>query len=263
ITAFLFLVACTSQTAYDLETENEIVVGLEAAYAPFNWMETTASEYNYPIYGDSRFVVGYDVQVAKEIAKQLNKTLVIKAIEWDGLITALKTGEIDLIIAGMSPTETRKEQIAFTNAYYKSEVVMVVDAEGNYKNATSISDFSGAKVVAQLNTIYEDLINQIPGVIKNQALGSYGELTLAVKNKVADAFVAELPVALSVISTNPSLKIIELVDGGFETEEADIVVSIGARLIDTELVDAINTVLESISEEQRQAWMLEAITLSE
>lgn len=257
------LVGCSDIAPYDVEAETEIIVGLEAAYAPFNWMTTTETEYTYPIHGTNRYAAGYDVTMAVEIAKQLNKTLIIKALEWDGLITALQTGEIDLIIAGMSPTEPRKEQISFTNEYYRSEIVMVVKADGAYASATSINDFSGARVVAQQGTLYDDLIpNQLTGAIHSQPLGTYGELTLSVVSGVTDAFIAELPVAESIVTTNSDLKIIELVDGGFNMEEEDIVVSIGTRKQDTNLVDAINKVLENISLEQRIQWMTEAVVNS-
>lgn len=254
------LVACGDIAPYDLETEKEIVVGMEAAYAPFNWMETTANDYNYPLYGTSRYVAGYDVDMAKAIATALNKTLVIKALEWDGLITALKTGEIDLVIAGMSPTERRKEQISFTNEYYRSEIVMVVRENGNYASATSLADFNGARVVAQQGTIYDDLItSQIEGAIHNQPLNNYGELTLSLTSGVADAFIAEFPVAQSIVTTQSSLKIIKLVNGGFDMEEENVVVSIGTRKQDTNLIDAINEVLAGINEETRVAWMINAV----
>lgn len=223
-------------------------------------MTTESSDYTYPLHGTSRYVAGYDVQMAKAIAEGLNKTLVIKALEWDGLITALQTGEIDLIIAGMSPTEERKKQINFTEEYYRSEIVMVVSTNGDYASATSLADFNGARVVAQQGTIYDDLIStQITGAIHNQPLGNYGELTLSVKTGVADAFIAELPVAQSIVSSESSLQIIELVNGGFDMDEADIVVSIGTRKQDNALVDAINEILATISQETRDQWMLEAV----
>ncbi|VEU82319.1 transporter substrate-binding domain-containing protein [Acholeplasma hippikon] len=257
------LAACSSLAPYDLETETELIVGMEAAYAPFNWMETEATEYNYPLAGSNNYVAGYDVEVAKAIASALGKTLVIKAIDWDGLIVALKAGEIDLIIAGMSPTEERKKQISFTEEYYRSEIVMVVSANGNYANATSLADFNGARVVAQQGTIYDDLIaSQITGAIHNQPLGNYGELTLSVTSGVADAFIAEYPVAQSIVTTEGRLKIIELENGGFDMEEADVVVSIGARKQDTDLVEAINEVLSKISQDTRNEWMLTAVTNS-
>ena len=75
-------------------------VGMECAYAPFNWTESIKTSSNYPIDGTSLYAEGYDVQIAKKIADALGYRLVIKAIEWDGLISALTSGQIDAIIAG-------------------------------------------------------------------------------------------------------------------------------------------------------------------
>ena len=73
--------------------------------------ESEKGEHGVKISGQPGYADGYDVVMAKYIAERLGKRLVIKAIEWDGLITALQNGEIDAIIAGMSPTEARKQTV--------------------------------------------------------------------------------------------------------------------------------------------------------
>ncbi|MDC7285971.1 transporter substrate-binding domain-containing protein, partial [Bifidobacterium thermophilum] len=90
--------------------------------------------------------------------------LVIVKTDWDGLVPSLNSDKIDAIIAGMSPTEERKETIHFSDNYYNSDLVMVVKKGGDYENATSIQDFSGAKITAQLNTFHYSVIEQINGV---------------------------------------------------------------------------------------------------
>ena len=84
-------------------SKGKIVVGMECAYAPYNWTTTTPSSTTVPIVNNpGSYADGYDVQIAKIIADYLGVALEIKAIEWDGLIPALEAGEIDMIIAGMS-----------------------------------------------------------------------------------------------------------------------------------------------------------------
>lgn len=256
------LFGCAGQTPYNMESETKIVVGLEAAYAPFNWAEVEANDFTLPISNQpGSFVDGYDVSIARLIGAELNKTVEIKAIDWLGLIPALKSRDINIIIAGMSPTDVRKEQIAFTNEYYRSEIVMLVQANGPFANATTIADFTGAKVVAQISTVYDDVIDQIPSVIHQTPLDDYAALALAVTSGSADAFVAELPVATSVIAANPTLKIITL-EVGFTTLDADITVAIGVRKIDTALLSALNTALATISNETRTALMDDALARS-
>ena len=78
---------------------------MEADYPPFNWAETSSNDYNHPLHGQrNMFVAGYDVEMARLIAEELGMELQIKMIAWEALIPALQAGEIDLIIAGMTPT---------------------------------------------------------------------------------------------------------------------------------------------------------------
>ena len=108
-----------------------LVIGMECGYPPFNWTENIKTETNYPIEGTSMYAEGYDVQMAKIIAEELGRRLVIKAIEWGGLIAALESNQIDAIIAGMSDTEERRASVDFTSPYYRSTHVLVMDKEGN------------------------------------------------------------------------------------------------------------------------------------
>ncbi len=254
------LISCMPSGQYDLESETKIVVGLEAAYAPFNWAEVSPSEFTVPISNQpGSYVDGYDVSIARLIGNTLNKIVEFKAIDWLGLIPALNSRDINIIIAGMSPTEVRKKEIAFSDEYYRSEIVMLVKGDGAYKDATSIDDFDGARVVAQISTIYDEVIDQIPNVIHQTPLDDYASLALAVASGSSDAFVAEMPVAISVVSSNPNLKIVSLTNGGFETLDEDITVAIGVRKIDIDLLAALNSALALISQETRETLMREAL----
>ena len=262
LAATFSLVACGTSSEFDVEEETQIVVGLEAAYAPFNWATPVTNDFTVEIDGQpGMYADGFDVVMAQEIANELGLELVIRAIEWDGLIPALLAGEIDLIIAGMSPTPERAETVAFTEEYYRSEQVMVVNAEGDYADATSLDDFNGARVVAQLGTLQDDLIDQITGVNHLEALNDYPTLTTALMNGAADAFVAELPVAQGVVQSNPEqFSIVEFADGqGFEVSDEDVVVSIALRQEDVTLLDLINDILATISNDTRNAYMEAAL----
>jgi len=211
VVALGLLAACGSTEQFDLESETEFVVGLEAAYAPFNWSTASQNEFTVALDGQPGvYVDGYDVVVASLIADELGLELVIKAIEWDGLIPALLAGEIDMIIAGMSPTAERAQTVAFSDEYFRSEQVMVVSATGNFTDATSLDDFDGARVVAQLGTLQDGLIDQIPNVNHLEPLDSYGLLGTAVAQNAADAFIAELPVAQGMVAANSNLQIVQL-----------------------------------------------------
>lgn len=104
-------------------------VGMECAYKPFNWTDMgTPSLGAVPISGegkDNMYANGYDVQIAQYIANKLGMKLEVYSYEWDGLIPALNSGAVDAIIAGMSPTAEREQEIDFTNVYYSSNLVII------------------------------------------------------------------------------------------------------------------------------------------
>jgi putative lysine transport system substrate-binding protein len=257
------LAACQTSNEFDVEEETQIVVGLEAAYAPFNWAVPEANDYTVELEGQpGMYADGFDVVMAQEIADELGLELVIKAIEWDGLIPALLSGEIDLIIAGMSPTPERAETVAFTDEYYRSEQVMVVNSDGDYVDATSLDDFANARVVAQLGTLQDDLIDQINNVNHLEPLNDYPTLTTALLNEAADAFVAELPVAQGVVQSNPNqFSIVSFTEGnGFEVSDADVAVAIALRQEDVTLLGLINDILATISTETRNGYMESALS---
>ena len=261
-TAVLTVSACSTEGGFDLTTETEIVVGLEAAYAPFNWATPTENGFTVPIANQTGFYAdGFDVVMAQEIADALGLTLVIRAIEWDGLIPALLAGEIDLIVAGMSPTSERAQTVAFSDPYFQSEQVMVVRNDGNYADASSLGDFTGARVVAQLGTLQDDLIDQITGVNQQAALNDYASLVTALLNNASDGFVAELPVAMGIVAANPNLSYITFIDGnGFTVTPEDVTVSVALRQEDTALLSAINDALNAISTETRNGYMEAALS---
>lgn len=110
------------------DTSNGVFrIAMECAYAPFNWTQTTDANGAVPISGkDKLYASGYDVQVAKYIAAELGMSLEVYSYEWDSLIAAVQSGAVDAIIAGMSPTAEREEQVDFTDCYYNSNLVVII-----------------------------------------------------------------------------------------------------------------------------------------
>ncbi|SOC37425.1 transporter substrate-binding domain-containing protein [Ureibacillus acetophenoni] len=258
IFAILVLAACgsaeQSTSSNESTGEKEVFkVGLEAAYPPFNWTQQDDSNGAVKIEGSDEYAGGYDVEIAKRVADALGKELVIVKTDWDGLIPALQTNVIDAVIAGMSPTDERKQAIDFTENYYLSEFVIVTKADSKYANAKTLADFAGAKVTSQLGTTNYNVIDQIPNVQKEVAMNNFTEMRVALDSGVIDAYVAERPEAISSTSANSKFTFIELEDG-FEISEADAAVAIGLRKGD-ENQEKINAALAEISEEERQQLM--------
>ena len=238
----------------------KIVVGMECAYAPYNWTTSQASDTTVPISNSQgSYADGYDVQIAKLIAEALDVDLEIKAIEWDGLIPALEAGEIDMIIAGMSPTEERKLSIAFSDTYFDSNLVMVIKADGAYASADNIQDFNGAKITAQLNTFHYTVIDQINGVNKQTALQDFSALIQSLDSGAIDGYVCEKPGAISAVAANDGFTYVEFAEGnGFTCDPAESSISVGVRQEST-LLDAINTAIAALSTADKEAMMDAAI----
>ena len=262
ILSILFLVLCIGCLASckgDVDDDRPtLTVGMECAYAPFNWTETFKTETNYPIDGTQFYAEGYDVQIAKKIADELGYRLVIKSIEWDGLIPALESGQINAIIAGMSDTEERRANVDFTSSYYRSTHVLVMAANSKYVNGKTLNDFAGANVVGQKETLYDSLIDQLVGVNHMTPLDDVPTIITSITAKRADITILEEPVAKGVLETNPSLTYVKL-QSGFNVSDEDVCVAIALKKGASELKEAINQVLNNISETERNALMDEAI----
>ena len=235
-----------------------LTVGMECAYAPFNWTEAIKSDSNYPIDGTNLYAEGYDVQIAKKIADELGYRLVVKAIEWDGLIPALESGQIDAIVAGMSDTEERRVSVDFTAAYYRSTHVLVMNKTSKYVNGKTLSDFEGANVVGQIDTLYDSLIDQLSNANHLTPLEDVPTIITSITAKRADITILEEPVAKGVVGTNPLLTYIKL-EQGFTVSEEDVCVAIAIRKGDTELNEKVSNALNQITQEQRTQLMDEAI----
>ncbi|SHN75640.1 transporter substrate-binding domain-containing protein [Desulfitobacterium chlororespirans] len=232
-------------------------VGLEAGYAPFNWTQMSDSNGGVKIDGGAEYAGGYDVEIAKKIAAGLGKELVIVKTEWDGLVPSLTSGKIDAIIAGMSPTAERKETIDFSDIYYQSDLVIVVKSGSKYENATSLKDFNGAKITAQLNTFHYGVIDQIEGVAKQTAMDNFPAMRVAIQSGMIDGYVSERPEGVSAQAANSDFKMVELTDG-FQTDPDDTAIAVGVKK-GSELTAKINEILKGIPEAERIQIMDNAI----
>lgn len=241
-----------------IKEKGKIVVGMECAYAPYNWTQASSNEYTVPL-NNGAYADGYDVQIAKLIAKELGVELVILPTEWNGLISALESGGIDMIIAGMSPTDERKLSIDFSDTYFDSNLVMVVKKSSSYANATKISDFSGAKITGQLNTFHYGVIDQINGVNKQTALEDFAALMQALSSGAVDGYVCEKPGAVSAVAANSDFTYIEFAEGnGFTCDPAESSISIGVRK-GSSLTSELNKILSSLTAKDKEDMMDAAI----
>ena len=162
LTLVISILSLSAISCGNAKDDNVLKVGMECGYQPYNWTQLSDVDGAVPINGKKNmYANGYDVKIAKKLADALGKKLEIHAYKWDSLVPAVKSGALDVIIAGMSPTEERKQEIDFSVPYYNSNLVIVVRKDGKYAGATSLADFAGARIVAQSGTFHDKVVDQI------------------------------------------------------------------------------------------------------
>ena len=264
--AAINLTAC-GNSAVD---NNTLVIGMECAYQPFNWTQSKSNEFTLPIDGTNEFADGYDIAVSKYLAEDLNRPVVIKRINWDDLIPSLNSGSINMILAGMSPTAERKQNIDFTDPYLESDLAFLIRTEnlpaGNSaSNPASYQDlltlFDGKSLVCQSGVVGDDIIEDYfvsaegVSISHSSALPTYPLAALDVQQGISFAMPAELPVVeamanldgLSVLYCDYSF----LSEGDLE----GLKVSIGIKKGNDELRNDLNTSLSRLSQERRSEMM--------
>ena len=235
-------------------------VGMDCAYAPYCWTQDDDSNGAVPIADSNEYVCGYDVEIAKMICDTYGWNLEVVKVEWDGIILALNSNKIDCIIDGMGVTEERKQSVNFSDYYWSSEQVMVVRKDSPYASATSLEDFRGAKITSQLNSMWMDLIPQIPDVDEQPGMNGTPELLVAVASGKLDGTIMGETEAYSGCLSNPDLTIVYFDEGkGFDVALPDCSAGIAVRKADTELLDQINAVVATLDREKEEAMMQEAL----
>ena len=208
--------------------ENQLVMVTEAGFAPYEYYEN----------GE---VVGVDVDIAREIAKYLGKTLVVKDIAFDSIINEVKTGKADFGAAGISYSDDRAKNVDFSINYAVSKQVVIVN---NNSSITNVNEISNKKIAVQLGSIADTFVTEkykSANVVRQKKyLAAIEDLKAG---KVDCVVMDELP-AKEIVSTNNGIKIL---DGALTNDSYGMIVKKGNK----ELLDAINTVLQNLKDESK------------
>lgn len=172
-------------------TGQYLTMGTNAEFPPFEYRE-----------GDK--VVGFDVEVAERVAKKMGKTLKIADMTFDGLIPALQSGKIDMIVAGMSVTEDRKKNIDFSNGYYTASQVIIVKAENN--EITGPEQLVGKKIGVQLGTTGDVEAAKISNAVISKYNAGFAAI-MDLKNGKVDAVILDYEPANNFVKQNSDIKI--------------------------------------------------------
>ncbi|MFK8242241.1 MULTISPECIES: ABC transporter substrate-binding protein/permease [unclassified Facklamia] len=258
VISLLVITGCGQSASQTQSNQPPLLVGMEAGYPPYNWTQPNDANGAVPIQDSSEFANGYDVQIAKKIGEALGREVVVVKTEWEGLLPAIQSEKIDLIIAGMSPTAERKEVIDFSDSYYDVQFALVMMKNSPYATATGIEDLKGATVTGQLATLHYDLLTQIPNANVEQAMKSFAAMRVALQSGKIDAYISEIPEAISATNALPELTYI-VPNPGFEAPEENAQIGIGVKKGRTDLLGQVNTALAKISKDERSEIMNAAI----
>ena len=213
--------------------KDTLVLGTSADFAPY--------EYHKMIDGKDT-ILGFDVALARQIAEDMGKELVIKDMEFGNLITELNNGTVDLLAAGLSPTEERKQQVDFSEPYYFGEQSIIIREEDadKYKSA---DDFEGASIAAQVNSIQEGIVKEQFPKANLVSLPKLPDEIMSLTTGKVDGVVVEVAVAEGFIAQNPGLMIADI-EVPYDATGSCIAVKKG----NTELLEQINKTSAEVKE---------------
>ena len=215
----VFLTACG-------KNDKQLIVVTEAGFAPYEYYE--AGE-----------IVGVDIDIAREIAKKLNKELVIKDVAFDSIINEVKSGKADIGAAGISYDAERALEVDFSINYTTSNQVVIVKKDGNIKK---ISDIKDQKIAVQLGTIADSYLTKNFPLVELVREKKYLAAIEDLKSSKCEAVVMDELPAKEILKNNPSLVIL---DGWLTSDSYGMIVKKGNK----ELLEVINEVLKELSEQ--------------
>lgn len=220
----LFICGLFILTGCGKRNSNELIMVTEAGFAPYEYYENSE-------------VVGVDVDIAREIAKEMGKTLVIKDIAFDSIINEVKTGKADFGAAGISYSEERAKNVDFSINYAVSKQVVIVK---NDSSITDINSIGNKKIAVQLGSVADTFVtdeyDEATIVRQKKYLAAIEDLKVG---KVDCVVMDELP-AKEIVNSNTGIKIL---NGALTNDSYGMIVKKGNK----ELLEVINKVLNRLS----------------
>ena len=239
-------------------------VAMECAYAPYNWAQPDDSNDSVPIADSNQFANGYDIMMAKKICEANGWELEVHQLDWDSLVPAVQSGQVDCVIAGQSMTADRAEQVDFAGPYLYASIVCLTKQDSDFANAAGKSDLAGGTCTSQQGTIwYDRCLPQIEGASVQEAAESAPAMLMALETGQVDFVCTDMPTAQGALVAYPDLKILDFSGGedDFEVSDEDINIGISVQKGNTALKDAIDAVVGAMSKDDFNAMMEEATAI--
>ena len=222
----------TSSKLDQIKANGKLLVGTEAQYAPYEFKDLDAN------------FAGCDMWLAQQIADSLGVELEVVDISFDGIIPAVKSGQVDIGIAAFTKTPERAEEIDFSDLYETSAQLLVVKT-GNADVYSTKEALAGQKVGAQKGTIQSQLIQSALPDSELFELEKYPALALEVQNGNIAGLVVDQAVGESLIATSNGG--LEVANFEFTAEEASFGKAAVIAKGNEDLVAAVNEVINKVT----------------
>ena len=258
--------AASSSTGVE---DGVLTIAMECAYAPYNWTQGDDSNGAVPISNvPGSYANGYDVMIGKKIAEANGWQLEVIQSDWDSLVPGVQTGIFDAVIAGQSMTAERSEQVDFAGPYFYATIVCVTKKDSPFASAKSIKDLTGGKCTAQIATIwYDQCLPQIEGANVQTAAETAPAMLMALETGSVDFICTDMPTAQGAVAAYPDMTILDFsgTDGDFQFSDQvraeNVNIGVSVKKGNTELKDKINAVLSTMTQDDMNALMQQAIAV--
>lgn len=214
-----------------VKEKKKIVIGLSPDYAPFEFKDKQGN------------IIGMDVEIIKEISKDLGVDYEIKGMDFDGLIKSLEANKIDVILSGMNPTAEREKSVTFSRGYYDS-VSQIIVRKGDASKYKSVKDLEGKKIAVQKGTVQEAQAKDAKAS-EVKALGKTTDCVLALQGNKVDAILLDLPVAAFNAKANADVALVDIKIKDSTTKPFAVAMKKG----ESQLQEAINKTLDRLEKE--------------
>ena len=258
----LSLCACSSSGSIPSGVEDGVLtVAMECAYAPYNWTQSDDSNGAVEISNvPGSYANGYDVMMAKKLCEANGWELEVLRLDWDSLVPAVQTGQVDAVIAGQSMTAERAEQVDFAGPYLYASIVCLTKADSALASAAGISELSGT-CTSQRGTIwYDSCLPQIEGADIQPAQDTAPAMLMALETGMVDFVCTDMPTAQGALVAYPDLAILDFTttDDDFEVSDEDVNIGISIAKGNTVLREALDSVLSGMTADDFNAMMADA-----
>jgi ABC-type amino acid transport substrate-binding protein len=244
ILSLVLVVTIIGLSACGQTDSNAVTVLTSSGYEPYEMVDTDGN------------LTGFDIELMEALALEVGIEIVWQDVDFDGIIASLQSGQAEIAIAGLSPTEERKVMVDFSDVYYNTESglsnYLVFNASD--VTVTGLDDLDGLIVGAQIGTVQAELLESISDEY-NFTVDLRSNNTMIVEEINAgriDVLVVENAVADSILETNTTLTKV-----GFESYLDDVLGSAIAFAKDSEYTEQFNEALKTLEENGTLATLID------